>query len=199
MDSPLTKFNDPNAPDAIANGQFILIKQSTYQAVNGHTAVFNRIDEDKAFAEVVKGAGYRLILADGRGLVRTRMYTSLPEMWEGWTKNIYLGLRDRVGLLTFGAAVTLLGAIALPLWLIAGILWMGAGGGIPAIVVTIEALWVWGYMIYQRVRGAQSFEISPWYALTFPLGAAIFAAMMFASAFKVISGRGVTWKGRRYA
>jgi hypothetical protein len=36
------------------------------------------------------------------------------------------------------------------------------------------------------------------YALTLPLGALVFTAMMFSSAWKVISGRGVSWKGRRY-
>jgi chlorobactene glucosyltransferase len=195
---PADKVNDPQAPEAIANGQFIFIKKEVYDKVGGHTSVHDRIDEDKAFAEVVKGAGYRLVLADGGGLARTRMYTSLPEMWEGWTKNIFLGLRDHLGLLTFGAIVALLGALVLPFWLLTGLLWMGADGGIPAIIVTIEASLVWGYLLYQRVRVAQPFQISPWYALTLPLGAGIFAAMMFASAFKVLSGRGVTWKGRQY-
>jgi chlorobactene glucosyltransferase len=195
---PAEKVNDPNAPEAIANGQFILVKKEVYDRVGGHTSVRDRIDEDKAFAEVVKRAGERLILADGSELVSTRMYTSLPELWEGWTKNIFLGLRDRIGLLTFGAFVALLGAIALPLWLLAGIFWMGAGGGAPAAIVTIEAIIVWGYLLYQRWRAAQYFEISSWYALTLPLGAAIFAGMMFASAFNVITGRGVSWKGRVY-
>lgn len=195
---PADKVNDPEASDAIANGQFILIRQAVYQAIGGHGAVKDRIDEDKAIAEVVKVAGYRLVLADGRGLAKTRMYTSLPEMWEGWTKNIFLGLRDRLGLLTFGAAVALLGALALPLWLIGGVGWAASGGGISAIILVLEAILVWGYLVYWRVRAAQAFGISSWYALTLPLGAAVFAAMMFASAYKVISGRGVTWKGRRY-
>jgi hypothetical protein len=41
-------------------------------------------------------------------------------------------------------------------------------------------------------------RISPGYAFTFPLGALIFGAMMVNSAYRVLSGRGVTWKGRRY-
>jgi chlorobactene glucosyltransferase len=195
---PAQKVNDPNAPEAIANGQFLLIKRAVYDAVDGHGSVYNRIDEDKALAEVVKGAGYRLVLADGRYLASTRMYTSLPEMWEGWTKNIFLGLRDRLGLLTFGATVALMGALVLPLWLLAGIFWGAAGGGLSAILITLEALTVWGYLILQRVRASRAFHISPWYAFTLPLGAAVFASMMFASTFRVISGRGVTWKGRVY-
>jgi chlorobactene glucosyltransferase len=195
---PADKVNDPNAPEAIANGQFIFVNKEVYDQVGGHASVHDRIDEDKALAEVVKRAGYRLILADGSELVSTRMYTSLSEMWEGWTKNIFLGLRDRLGLLTFGATVALLGAIALPCWLLAGIFWMAADGGAPAAIVTIEAIIVWGYLLFQRARAAQYFEISYWYALTLPLGAAIFAAMMFTSAFNVITGRGVSWKGRVY-
>lgn len=89
------KVNDPNKKDAIANGQFILIKRPVYDAIGGHASVKDNIVDDKAISEQVKWNGYRLIVADGIKLVRTRMYTSLPEMWEGWTKNIYLGLRDQ--------------------------------------------------------------------------------------------------------
>jgi chlorobactene glucosyltransferase len=195
---PADKINDPRQPDAIASGQFMLVRWEIYEAVGGHGAVRDRIDEDKAIAEVVKGAGYRLFIADGRALACTRMYTSLPEMWEGWTKNIFLGLRDRLGLLTFGAAVALLGALVLPAWLVAGLLWYLGDGGALALIVTLEAALVWGYLLYWRARAADNFQIARLYAFTLPLGAAIFAAMMFASAYKVLSGRGVTWKGRRY-
>jgi len=40
--------------------------------------------------------------------------------------------------------------------------------------------------------------ISPWYAFTLPLGSAVFAGMMFTSAWRVLSGKGVIWKGRIY-
>jgi hypothetical protein len=35
--------------------------------------------------------------------------------------------------------------------------------------------------------------------LTTPLGAGLFAAMMLKSAWNVLSGKGVVWKGRRYS
>ena len=195
---PADQVNDPEQPNAIANGQFILIRRAVYQATGGHRAVYDRIDEDKAIAELVKGAGYRLVLADGRALARTRMYTSFGELWEGWTKNIFLGMQGRLAMLVFGGLLGLIGALALPGWLLAGVVWWASGGGAPAAVVASEAFILCGVLLWLRSLAARAFNISPLYAFTLPLGALIFTGMMFASAFKVLSGVGVTWKGRRY-
>ncbi len=196
------KVNDPNRKDAIANGQFILIKRSVYDAIGGHESVKDQIVEDKAISEQVKWNGYRLIVANGMQLARTRMYTSLPEMWEGWTKNIYLGLRDRPSLLllgVFGAFLALVAALFLPIWPVLGIYWYIRGGGWMAATVILQSLILWAFVIYARVQVARKMEISPWYAFTISLGAAVFAAMMITSTIRVISGKGVTWKGRMYA
>jgi chlorobactene glucosyltransferase len=195
---PAERVNDPSKPDAIANGQFILIKRSVYESVGGHTSVKDRIDEDKAIAVVVKRAGYRLVIADGRKVATTRMYTSLAEMWEGWTKNIYLGLRDRLGLLFFGVLTGLVVSIVLPLWLVGSLVWLIFSGGLAAGVVALEAMLLWGYLLWKRQQACRAFGISVAYAFTFPLGALVFTAMMLASAYDVLSGRGVVWKGRRY-
>lgn len=195
---PAERVNDPEKPDAIANGQFILIRHKVYDAVGGHGAVKDRIDEDKAIAVRVKHAGYRLVVADGRKVASTRMYTNLPEMWEGWTKNIYLGLQDRLWLLSFGAFIGLVVAIGLPVWLLGSLSWYLFTGGVVAGVIVAESIILWGYLLWKRRKACQSFGIPAGYALTFPLGALVFTAMMAASAFNVISGRGVEWKGRRY-
>ena len=195
------KVNDPATKDAIANGQFILIKRSVYDAIGGHASVQDQIVEDKAISEQVKWNGYRLIVANGYSVAKTRMYTSLPEMWEGWTKNIYLGLSEQPSLLllgVFGAFILLVAALVLPLWPLSGIYWYFQGGGWLALTVLIESLILWTIVIQVRARVAIGMGISPWYAFTLPLGSAVFAAMMFTSAWRVISGRGVVWKGRIY-
>jgi chlorobactene glucosyltransferase len=195
------KVNDPSRSDAIANGQFIMIKRTVYDAIGGHEKVKDQIVEDKAISEQVKWNGYRLIVADGTRVIRTRMYTSLGTMWEGWTKNIYLGLRDHPAMLmlgAFGATITLIAALFLPIWPALGVLWYFKGGGWLAIGVIIQSLTVWGVLLYARARVANKMNISAWYAWTTPLGAGVFAAMMLASAWKVISGQGVTWRGRKY-
>ena len=196
------KVNDPNSKDAIANGQFILIKRSVYNAIGGHERVKDQIVEDKALSEQVKWNGYRLIVANGDSFARTRMYISLPEMWEGWTKNIYLGLRDRLSLIALGvvgAFLALFAALILPLWPVLGVFWYVRGGGWLALTVVFKAAILWALVLYARARVALGMGISPWYAFTLPLRSAVFAAMMMASTWKVLSGQGILWKGRRYA
>ena len=195
------KVNDPNSRDAIANGQFILIRRTVYDAIGGHEKVKDQIVEDKAISEQVKWNGHRLVVADGMKVIRTRMYTDLPSMWEGWTKNIYLGLSGHPALLllgAFGALLALMAALFLPLWPLLGLGWLVNGGGWMAAVVSLQSLLVWGWLIYFRVRVARGMKISAWYALTTPLGAGVFAAMMLTSAWKVLSGQGVTWRARKY-
>ncbi|MFN8434233.1 MAG: glycosyltransferase [Anaerolineales bacterium] len=195
------KVNDPSRRDAVANGQFIFIKRSIYDLIGGHEKIKDQIVEDKALSENVKWNGHRLVVANGMQLISTRMYTSLETMWEGWTKNIYLGLRDHPSLLllgAFGATLALLAALFLPVWPLLGLGWFLNDSGWMALVVIVEALFVWGYLIVIRARIAQEMDIPRWYAWTTPLGAGVFAAMMLTSAWKVISGQGVTWRGRNY-
>jgi chlorobactene glucosyltransferase len=195
---PPHRVNDPARPEAVANGQFILVRRAPYAAVGGHAALFNSIIEDKALAENLKRAGYRLLLADGRRLARTRMYTSLAELWQGWTKNIYLGLHGRRGLMLLGAVTALAGALALPAWLLAGLAWLAAGGGLWAAGVVLQALLAWAYVVAVRAQVAHALGISRLYAFTLPLGALLFAGMMLASTLRGLTGRGVEWKGRVY-
>ena len=195
------KVNDPTRRDAVANGQFILIRRSVYDAIGGHEKVKDQIVEDKALSEQVKWNGYRLIIADGYRMARTRMYTSLPGMWEGWTKNIYLGLRDTPSMLllgAFGATLALIAALFLPVWPLLGLAWFLNGGGMLALGVIIKALIVWGALLWARANVSRGLGISRWYSLTVPLGAGLFAAIMLTSAWKVLSGQGVTWRGRIY-
>jgi chlorobactene glucosyltransferase len=195
------KVNDPKRKDAIANGQFIFIKRSVYKAVGGHAAIKSSIVEDKDLAVLTKRRGYRLVVADGRQVAATRMYTSLKEMWEGWTKNMFLGLRDDRGLLmlgVFGAFLAFTAALLLPLWVLGGVVLTIFTPGWEGFAVLVEAVLLWGYLLVWRVLAARGMGIPAWYALTVPLGAGMFMAMMFVSAWNVLSGKGVTWKGRRY-
>jgi glycosyltransferase involved in cell wall biosynthesis len=87
---PPAKVSDPNAPEAAANGQYILVKREAYDAVGGHAAVAGNILEDVALARAFKAAGYKIRFRYAADAVRTRMYRNFRQLRDGWTKNLAL-------------------------------------------------------------------------------------------------------------
>src|ERR1700680_4493063 len=57
---PPSVVSDPASPIAAANGQFILVRRETYDAVGGHAAVAGDILEDVALARAVKRFGRKI-------------------------------------------------------------------------------------------------------------------------------------------
>jgi len=84
------QVNDPKNTLAAANGQFVMVRRDTYQAVGGHAAVHAEVLEDVALASRVKANGGRIWFGYSEGAVRVRMYRSFPAMWEGWKKNLFV-------------------------------------------------------------------------------------------------------------
>jgi glycosyltransferase involved in cell wall biosynthesis len=87
---PPSVVSDPASPIAAANGQFILIRRETYDAVGGHAAVAGDILEDVALARAVKRSGRKIRFRYAPDAVRTRMYRNYRQLRDGWTKNLAL-------------------------------------------------------------------------------------------------------------
>lgn len=83
---PLAQINDPASPVASANGMFYLISRHAYEKIGGHHDVRDLAVEDIGIGKRVKAAGLGLIFANGRRVLKTRMYTSLREIISGWTR-----------------------------------------------------------------------------------------------------------------
>ncbi len=76
---------------AAANGQCVVFRRAAYDQIGGHAAVAGEVVEDVMLARRVKAAGLQLRMADGNRLVGCRMYTSWPEVRDGFAKNILSG------------------------------------------------------------------------------------------------------------
>jgi glycosyltransferase involved in cell wall biosynthesis len=85
-----SKVSDPASPIAAANGQYILIRRETYDAVGGHAAIAVDILEDVALARAVKTSGRKIRFRYAADAVRTRMYRNYRQLRDGWTKNLAL-------------------------------------------------------------------------------------------------------------
>jgi chlorobactene glucosyltransferase len=198
---PLRGIGDPRRPQvAYANGQFLLVRRAAYEKVGGHEALREAVVEDSELARVMKQAGYAVQLADGRALVRIRMYRGLGDMWLGWSKNSFLSLGRRlrnVAALIIGVTVA---AFVPPAILAVGLARLALHGTAdPAVVITslVAALQL-AVLFYLAWRNEQEVGVPGIYALTMPLGAMLFNVLVCYSAYRVLSGRGVAWKGRVY-
>jgi chlorobactene glucosyltransferase len=181
--------------DKIANGQCLLVRRDTYDALGGHAAVRDKVAEDLALAQRWFAAGRRPMMVGGVPQLTTRMYTSLGAIVAGWRKNVFAGgidtLPGRLGRAVY--PVLLLAApwltLAPPLALAAGL----AGLAPRALLVwgacATGASLAWWAVAYGLLG------LSPAWALLHPLGGAVLLVIAVGA---VSRGRRVRWKGREY-
>jgi chlorobactene glucosyltransferase len=210
MQYPPRKINDPLSPIALANGQYILIRRAVYDVLGGYARpeLRNTLLDDRDLAQLVKWSGFRLRMVDGRDLVHVYMYRGLRDIWHGWRKNVFLGSRG-------GIAFTLLQLVGLPMvsivpFLLPLMLWMdwltrkllpgrqnGANRITPAELGAATLLELVPLLAYKRWVDKE-LGIPWYYAFTFPLAGALFEGILAQSTWRVLSGRGVDWRGRQY-
>jgi len=195
---PILETNDPASPVAFAAGPFMLFKASTYRQIGGHRALAGEVVEDLALARAIKAGGHRLRYLLGLDAVDLRMYSDLAALWEGWTKNWFLGL-DRNPVKALGAALVVVVMFTVP-WLL-----------LPASLLLLwlqpllASAW-WWLMALASLAILQQLLLRLWTRSNFdvPLtlwwlmgaGGLLVGAIGPVSIWRTRTGRGWTWKGR---
>ncbi|MEO1270844.1 MAG: hypothetical protein AAFX99_22380, partial [Myxococcota bacterium] len=191
--------NDPSKPDKIiANGQFIMATRSAYDTIGGHASIQSEILDDVSFARRCKEEKVPYHVVYGRQLFSCRMYRSLGEIWEGWTKNLFAGLDFRLGL-TLALCGGLFMVNIVPFLVLLGALLglvMGPIGPTDPVLWASAANVVLIYMVY--IGGLRVADLRVGYFWTFPLGMLVTIGLFANSALRIASGKGVQWKGRTY-
>jgi len=194
------KVNDPEKPNAYANGAFILIRRSTYEAIGTHEAVKACLNEDMHMARRVKEAGLALRVARSDGLYLVRMYTSLRQILRGWSR-IFYG--------TFGTLRRLTASLAV--LVVVGLLpWASSAIGLAAALAGGQPPWAWWALAgVGGVAGAMQISvIYRFYRLigarydlawTYPLGCIVAIAAVIGSLTRLRSGAKVVWKNTSYS
>ena len=174
-----------------ANGQYMLFRRDAYAAIGGHEAVRDHLVEDVALGRLVAartGEGMRLINCDGSGVVQCRMYESLPQVWEGFTKNLRAAFSESAAAFwLFGLFGTC--GLVLPFVLVC-IPWLsGRWWWLPVVQVA----WIWLLRVVLAVR----FKTSWLGVLLHPVGEGL-SLLIGLNSWRLSRQRGVTWKGRTY-
>jgi len=183
--------NNPAMPDAAANGQFLLIRRDVYTSVGGHAPIAHEILEDVALARPVKQAGHRLYFGAGVGIVRTRMYRSFSDLWQGWTKNLYpLVGSSKLGVVgELGDLIVVLAALQF--------FFSFPHGPLSRIILGVVAAFLFVRLL-QYIAFLRRNLLPVRYVQYCVSGTCLFWAALVASWWKNTRGN-VAWKGRTYA
>jgi hypothetical protein len=196
---PMRAVNDPRSRKALAAGAFILMRAETFRGLGGYESIRRAVTEDLRTAQMFKQGRRKIFLAPTRGLLRTHMYASGGELFEGLSRSAFEGTGFSVSKILGGVVIGILTAL-LP-WAAALILGLShalahrTGAPDPALILALATCAI-SALIYLPILFF--LRLSPLYVFTLPLAAIFYAAVSVASMWKSLAGRGVSWKERRY-
>jgi cellulose synthase/poly-beta-1,6-N-acetylglucosamine synthase-like glycosyltransferase len=194
---PPKQVSDPAIRLAAANGQFLLVEREAYFAVGGHRVVGQEILEDVALARKIKRARHGIRFRYAPDALASRMYRTLPEMVEGWTKNLALLFPRPLGLAAWRVLDLLLYFVLPVLALMLPVVAMG----LPPSRLMLATLLLWLlwlrtlFRFYGRV--ARSNFPAADVAISI-VGVPMFCWLLVRSYLHHRVTRSVDWKGRRY-
>ena len=191
------EVNRPGSAAAYANGAFMLVRRSMYEALGGHARVRDQLNDDIALAHLAKTEGYCLRVAGNADLVRTRMYGSARQAWNGWARNFYGTLRTPRSLgLALGGTLALfvlpwlllLTCLGLARWEDAGWNWAALCWG-AAVLISHVGAWAvaWGL------------ALRPVASLLYLPGALFVSAIVARAWSRAWRNTSMVWQGARYA
>lgn len=197
---PPGRVNNPASRCAYANGAFILIRRSAHEAIGGHEALRDDLNEDIRLAQYVKDAGLRLRVVDSGGILRMWMYDRPRQAWQGWSRIVCRGVRSiwtLLGTAVWKGLVDIVPIVCVLAGLGAAVLgpadwrpiaWIFAGLWGIAEVAQMTISW----RLYRLVAP------HPAWALTRTLGSVATVAILLHAFCQRLGLRKTVWRGRHY-
>jgi chlorobactene glucosyltransferase len=174
-----------------ANGQYLLTQAASYRSAGGHAAIYNELLDDFALARHFRANGFRIVLVDGKDLLRCRMYRNARELWIGFSRSLMQGFD--------GSSVE-----KRSYWMVALFVW-----GYASVFVTpffklffgtfwelplVEVVWL------GLLRGAASWHLRRSLLEVFATPLAVWGVMALGlgAVYRRWQGQKIAWKGRFY-
>jgi chlorobactene glucosyltransferase len=96
---------------AAACGQCMVFKRSTYDSIGGHSAVRKEVVEDVMLARLIRRNNFSYRMYHGRDTFSCRMYSSEPEIVQGFRKNFLAGFGNNILFFVFSWVLHIVGYI----------------------------------------------------------------------------------------
>jgi glycosyltransferase involved in cell wall biosynthesis len=168
--------------DAVANGQYFLVRAEALRAIGGFAAIAGAQLDDVALARALRAGGFRTGFRRAGGALAVRMYRGFGESVRGWRRNLALLFGERPGLVfaVFALAAATMGVLATLL---------GSGAAVPLVVG-----WAGGALASALIRGSAG--NNSLFGLLFPLDIFALALTLLLAYFDRQRGKLQPWRGR---
>lgn len=176
----------------------MLFKRSAYEEIGGHQAVARYVAEDVTLARLIKRNRHlKLGYCLGVNISTLRMYDSWANLWEGWTKVLYVGAQRNFIIILCLALVT---------FIIYTIPWLELIFTLTkSFLIKIEKINLYIFIVilidivlqyHLRKLLKKALNLPPKYWWLNGLGGLIVAVIALASFIKTETGWAWTWRGR---
>lgn len=108
---PKTLIPKFRASFAAACGQCMIFTQKAYSSIGGHKSVKDQVVEDVQLARRIRAQNFNFRMFHGNDTFNCRMYTSEPEIFQGFRKNFLAGFNYNIPFFLFSWILHLLGYI----------------------------------------------------------------------------------------
>jgi hypothetical protein len=181
------KAKDPASRCHIGIGAFNLVRTAAYHLVGGHETIRLRPDDDIKLGKILKKAGFRQDVAYAPEFLEVEWYSSVTEAIQGLEKNAFSGADYNIPLVLCGAVIHSICSIwpFVALFLTSGLTWW------LNFTVVLVTLLIFGDC-------ARVHRVKTWYALGYPLGSALFVAILVRTMILNLAQGGIYWRGTFY-
>jgi glycosyltransferase involved in cell wall biosynthesis len=181
------RVSNPHSRAYVGVGAFQLMKRSAYEACGTHRRLAMEVVDDMKLAKLVKQAGLRSCVGVAQEAVVVRWHAGVGNLIRGVTKNFFAALGYSLPFVVVAILGMLVMNVAPFIGIVLGHGWVRILAGV-AVVIALAF----------HVGVDFAMRVSPFYALTHPLGAVIFSYMLARSTVVTLWNGGVTWRGTFY-
>jgi glycosyltransferase involved in cell wall biosynthesis len=181
------KTSDPGSRVYTGVGAFQMIRRSAYEKMGTHRRLAMEVVDDMKMGKLVKEAGIRSGVAKAGGSVSVHWHAGVGNIIRGTTKNFFA----TSGFKPWLTSLHIFGLLLIFVFPIVALPFMHGWARIFALIAV-------GLPLIAEIGVAIEFESQPLYALTYPIGALIFAWMLTRSMIVTLWQGGIFWRGTFY-
>lgn len=184
-----TSLEDPNKPDAVGGGAFMLVRRAVFENVGGFEPIRSEMVDDVALARLIKANGYKVGIRTADDRLRVEMFKTNRDAFLAPTKNI-LVVGGRHPWIAAPAALAALVLYTAPVLATAlGLLQANAALG-------LTGFGTYAIQYFSFYLGRPTFDFHPLKTLAYPLAALVIVTCTARALYFYYVKGAVAWRGR---